>query len=86
MKIEHSVKLEDVLSIDQQTKLADAMIEGLASNLRAMGKSDLAGLYFLVSFTWGWARRCKWGTDALLAYAHEAWAQTRRAHNERKTG
>lgn len=58
-----------MLSPEQQRKLTDRV----ASLLERSGASHLDVLYFLVSFTWGWARRIGWPTRSLASYALKAW-------------
>jgi hypothetical protein len=72
----------DVMTNVEQERLTTDLLAALEKGLRAAGKSDLAGLYFLLSFVWGWARRCRWPTSRLITYACTAWERTKQAHNE----
>ena len=72
----------DLFNASEQTELANLLNDWLEDATRQRGKSPLAALYFLVSFTWGWARRCAWSTETLTNYAGRAWETNRRAANE----
>jgi hypothetical protein len=66
----------------EQRELAELLNDWCEDAVRQRGKSPLAALYFLVSFTWGWARRCAWSTEALTNYAATAWQTNKRVSNE----
>jgi len=72
----------DVLNGLEQSELSAIMIRELERYLVGKGKSNTAGLYFLVSFTWGWARRVAWPTEKLRNYAGHAWEVCKRVSNE----
>lgn len=72
----------DVFNEREQAELADLLNDWLEGAIGARGKSPLAALYFLVSFTWGWARRCAWSTTTLMNYAGRSWEANRRVSNE----
>lgn len=73
----------DLFSNAEQTELSDLLCDWLEDATKQRGKSPLAALYFLVSFTWGWARRCAWSTETLTNYAGTAWQTNKRVANER---
>lgn len=72
----------DLFDVREQNELADLLNDWLEDAVAQRGKSPLAALYFLISFTWGWARRCAWSTETLTHYAGTAWATNRRVANE----
>jgi hypothetical protein len=72
----------DVLNELEQAELRAILIRELERYLASKGKSNTAGLYFLVAFTWGWARRVAWSTEQLRNYAGHAWEVCKRVSNE----
>jgi hypothetical protein len=74
----------DLMTPIEQDLLLHQVNDDLEAFMKASGKSPIAVLYFLVSFTWGWARRCRWSTNQLAEYSIKAWETNRRAHNEKK--
>lgn len=73
----------DLFTDAEQTELANLLNDWLEGAVGQRGKSPLAALYFLVSFVWGWARRCAWSTETLTNYAATAWQTNKRVSNER---
>lgn len=84
MSAEQLVRPVDVLTHPEQEQVSGRLVAVLDAELRRLGKSDVAGLYLLVAFLWGWARRCRWKTSTLTNYACLAWQRTKHAHNEQQ--
>jgi hypothetical protein len=68
----------DVLDEREQAELRAILMRELNGYLLGKQKSNLAGLYFLVAFTWGWARRVAWSTEELTNFATMAWQKIKR--------
>lgn len=78
----HVTSPHDVLSGEQQDQLRAIITRELERFLAMRGKSNTAGFYFLVSFTWGWGRRVAWTTEQMKSYADRAWDKCRDVTNE----
>jgi hypothetical protein len=72
----------DLLSSAEQAELSSKLTSVLEEYLHAHGKTWRAGLYLLVAFVWGWARRCGWPTTRLVSYADDSWSACSRLTNE----
>lgn len=76
----------ELMTDAEQSQLSMQIVGIVETFLRARGKSDRAALGFLLSFVWGWARRCRYSTQELVNRADMAWGACERVNDIRQRG